>query len=238
MLSEFPCITAPLDQKQRHDAQNGPQSRNPPEDGQTPSEAVEGLLAAFDGFQAHVVGGGTDLVLQPPHGLSCGLLGGREAVAVHAAGHLGRGAADLAVLLRAVSLDRQPLPQLSAGAWQLKERGIEVAAVQVWREIKEQAVEVARVAQELAEKGRAWLERVAERAAEQVRDVVERVTPADAWADFFAAAAPGASAAAEGLAQDLEVERRQEAQREAAEREARERERRAHERDRGDDHGW
>ena len=144
--------------------------------------------------------------------------------------------------VRAVSLDRQPLPQLSAGAWQLKERGIEVAAVQVWREIKEQAVEVARVAQELAEKGRAWLERVTERAAEQVRDVVERVTPADAWGEFFAAAAPGASAAAEGLARDLEVERRLEAQREAAEREARERvqeqERRAHERDDGHDHGW
>ena len=114
--------------------------------------------------------------------------------------------------------------------------------MQVWREIKEQAVEVARVAQELAEKGRAWLERVTERAAEQVRDVVERVAPADAWGEFFAAAAPGASAAAEGLARDLEVERRQEVQREAAEREARERvqeqERRAHERDRSDDHGW
>ena len=144
--------------------------------------------------------------------------------------------------VRAVSLDRQPLPQLSAGAWQLKERGIEVTAVQVWREIKEQAVEVARVAQELAEKARAWLERVAERAAEQVREAVERAAPADAWGEFFAAAAPGASAAAEGLARDLEVERRQEAQREAAEREARERvqeqERRAHERDDGYDHGW
>ena len=139
-------------------------------------------------------------------------------------------------------MDRQPLPQLSAGAWQLKERGIEVAAVQVWREIKEQAVEVARVAQELAEKARAWLERVTERAAEQVRSAVEWVAPADAWGEFFAAAAPGASAAAEGLARDLEVERRLEAQREAAEREARERvqeqERRAHERDDGHDHGW
>ncbi|MCG6112925.1 MAG: MobA/MobL family protein [Paracoccus sp.] len=140
--------------------------------------------------------------------------------------------------VRAVALDRQPLPQLSAGAWQLKERGIEVAAVQIWREIKEQAVEVARVAQELADKARVWLERV----TEQVRDVVERVAPADAWGEFFAAAAPGASAAAEGLARDLETERRQEAQREAAEREAQEKvqeqERRAHERDRGDDHGW
>ena len=65
--------------------------------------------------------------------------------------------------VRAVSLDRQPLPQLSAGAWQLKERGIEVAAVQVWREVKAQAVEVTRVAQELAYRARSWLERAAER---------------------------------------------------------------------------
>ena len=65
--------------------------------------------------------------------------------------------------VRAVALDREPLPQLSAGAWQLKERGIEVAAVQVWREVKAQAVEVARVAQELAERARSWLERAAER---------------------------------------------------------------------------
>jgi len=65
--------------------------------------------------------------------------------------------------VRAVSLDREPLPQLSAGAWQLKERGIEVSAVQVWREVKAQAVEVARVAQELAGKARSWLERAAER---------------------------------------------------------------------------
>jgi hypothetical protein len=64
--------------------------------------------------------------------------------------------------VRAVGLDRQPLPQLSAGAWQLKERGIEVAAVQVWQQVKAQAVEVARVAQELATQARSWLERAIE----------------------------------------------------------------------------
>jgi hypothetical protein len=53
-LPELPCIAPPLDEEQCHDTQNGPQSRNSPEDGQTPSEAVEGLLAAFDGLQAHV----------------------------------------------------------------------------------------------------------------------------------------------------------------------------------------
>ena len=144
--------------------------------------------------------------------------------------------------VRAVALDRQPLPQLSAGAWQLKERGIEVAAVHVWWEVKAQAAQVARVAQELAGQARSWLERATERATEQVRNVVERVAPADAWEAFFAAAAPGASAAAEGLARDIEAERRQEAQREAVEREAREqlREQETHrtqERDRADDYG-
>ena len=54
--------------------------------------------------------------------------------------------------MRAVALDREPLPQLSLGAWQLKERGIEVAAVQVWHEVRERALEVGRVAQELAER--------------------------------------------------------------------------------------
>ena len=53
ILPELPCIAASLDQERRHDVQNGPQSRNSPEDGQTPSEAIEGLMAAFAGFQAH-----------------------------------------------------------------------------------------------------------------------------------------------------------------------------------------
>ena len=140
--------------------------------------------------------------------------------------------------VRAVSLDRQPLPQLSAGAWQLKERGIEVAAVQVWREVKAQAVEAARVAQELAGQARAWLERVTERAAEQLRGAVERVTPTDPWDDFFAAAAPGVSAAAEGLARDIEAERRQEAAEREAQERVQEQERREHQREQGDDYGW
>ena len=65
--------------------------------------------------------------------------------------------------VRAVELDRAPLPQLSPGAWQLKERGIEVAAVQLWREVKAQALEVARVAEHLSEQVREWLGRTVER---------------------------------------------------------------------------
>ena len=67
--------------------------------------------------------------------------------------------------VRAVELDRAPLPQLSLGAWQLKERGIEVAAVQLWREVKAQAVEVARIAQELSGQVRDWLGRTLEHLA-------------------------------------------------------------------------
>ena len=67
--------------------------------------------------------------------------------------------------VRAVELDREPLPQLSVGAWQMKERGIEVAAVQVWRQVKAQAAEVARVAERLSGQVLNWLERAAERLA-------------------------------------------------------------------------
>ena len=65
--------------------------------------------------------------------------------------------------VRAVELDRDPLPQLSAGAWQMKERGIEVAAVRVWREVKAQAAEVARVAEVLAGQVRDWIGRAVDR---------------------------------------------------------------------------
>ena len=76
--------------------------------------------------------------------------------------------AELHETVRAMSLDRPPLPQLSLGAWQLKERGIEVAAVRVWHEVKEQAVEVGRMAQELAGQVRDWLDRAAERVMDRL----------------------------------------------------------------------
>ena len=47
----------------------------------------------------------------------------------------------------------------------MKERGIEVAAVQVWRQVKAQAAEVARVAERLSGQVLDWLERAAERLA-------------------------------------------------------------------------
>ena len=55
----------------------------------------------------------------------------------------------------------------------MKERGQEVAAVRVWHEVKAHAVEVARVAQELAGHVRTWLERAADH-------VLDRLQPSEA----------------------------------------------------------
>ena len=79
--------------------------------------------------------------------------------------------AELYETVRAMSLDRPPLPQLSLGAWQLKERGIEVAAVRVWHEVKDRAAEIRQVVQELTGQVRDWLDRAAER-------VMDRLEPA------------------------------------------------------------
>jgi len=85
-----------------------------------------------------------------------------------AARERGDESAELHETVRAMSLDRPPLPQLSLGAWQLKERGIEVAAVRVWHEVKAQAVEVGRMVQELTGQVRDWLDRAAERVMDRL----------------------------------------------------------------------
>jgi hypothetical protein len=71
--------------------------------------------------------------------------------------------AELHETVRAMSLDRPPLPQLSLGAWQMKERGIDVGRVGAWHEAKARAAEVMEVARELAVHVRDWLDRAAER---------------------------------------------------------------------------
>ena len=81
--------------------------------------------------------------------------------------------AELHETVRAMSLDRPPLPQLSLGAWQLKERGVEVAAVRVWHEVKDRAAEVRQAVQELTGQVRDWLDRAAER-------VMDRLGPGQA----------------------------------------------------------
>ena len=76
--------------------------------------------------------------------------------------------AELHQTVRAMSLDRPPLPQLSPGAWQMKERGIEVAAVRVWHEVKDRAAEVRHMVQELTGQVRDWLDRAAERVMDRL----------------------------------------------------------------------
>ena len=76
--------------------------------------------------------------------------------------------AELHEAVRAMSLDRPPLPQLSLGAWQLKERGVEVAAVRVWHEVKDRAAEVMELARDLAGQVRDWLDRAADRVLDRL----------------------------------------------------------------------
>lgn len=78
--------------------------------------------------------------------------------------------------MRAVSLDRPPLPQLSPGAWQMKERGIEVGRVAAWYEVKARAAEVAHLARDLAGQVRDWLDRTADRVLDRLG--AERPEPA------------------------------------------------------------
>ncbi len=82
---------------------------------------------------------------------------------------------ELQETVRAVALDRPPLPQLSPGAWQLKERGIEVGRVGAWHEAKARAAEVREIAQDLGRQVRDWLGEHLDRTAERV---LERVRPA------------------------------------------------------------
>lgn len=98
-------------------------------------------------------------------------LGAQRAEALElasAARERGDEGAELHETVRAMSLDRSPLPQLSLGAWQLKERGIEVAAVRVWHEVKDRAAEVREVVQELTGQVREWLDRAAERVMDRL----------------------------------------------------------------------
>ena len=76
--------------------------------------------------------------------------------------------AELQETVRAVELDRPPLPQLSPGAWQMKERGIEVGRVRAWHDAKARAAEVREVARELAVHVRDWLDRTMERVMDRL----------------------------------------------------------------------
>ncbi len=76
--------------------------------------------------------------------------------------------AELRETVRAIELDRPPLPQLSPGAWQMKERGIEVGRVGAWHEAKARAAEVMELARDLAGHVRDWLDRAADRVLDRL----------------------------------------------------------------------
>jgi hypothetical protein len=75
---------------------------------------------------------------------------------------------ELVQTVRAIELDRPPLPQLSPGAWQMKERGIEVGRVGAWHDAKARAAEVMEVARELVGHVRDWLDRAADRVLDRL----------------------------------------------------------------------
>ena len=77
-------------------------------------------------------------------------------------------AEELAQTVRAVELDRPPLPQLSPGAWQMKERGIEVGRVGAWYEAKARAAEVMELARDLAGHVRDWLTQASDRVLDRL----------------------------------------------------------------------
>ena len=60
--------------------------------------------------------------------------------------------------VRALSLERDPLPQLSAGAWQMKDRGMVTPSVERWNAVKERAAEGAQVVRDFADRAGVWLE--------------------------------------------------------------------------------
>ena len=76
--------------------------------------------------------------------------------------------AELVQTVRAIELDRPPLPQLSPGAWQMKERGIEVGRARAWHEAKARGAVVMEVARELAGHVRDWLDRAADRVLDRL----------------------------------------------------------------------
>jgi len=75
---------------------------------------------------------------------------------------------ELVQTVRAIELDRPPLPQLSPGAWQMKERGIEVGRVGAWHEAKARAAEVMELARDLAGQVRDWLDRATDRVLDRL----------------------------------------------------------------------
>jgi len=130
--------------------------------------------------------------------------------------------------VRALALNREPLPQLSVGAWQMKERGEDVEFVVEWRRIKAAAHEIKGAALELAGSVRDWVEQ----GVTHVKSLAERVREAAQGMDFS-----GYGARAAEVVQGFKAEDRAEAQEAAKQRQQLEQQRQERER-LEEDHGW
>ncbi len=108
---------------------------------------------------------------------------------------------ELVHTVRALELSREPLPQLSSGAWYLKERGDDVESVVEWQRIKLAAQEIKGAALELAGHVRDWLEQ----GVTHVKGLAERVREAAAGMDF-SSYAERAHELAQGFRSDERVE--------------------------------
>jgi len=140
--------------------------------------------------------------------------------------------AALAQTVRAMALNREPLPQLSSGAWYLKERGDDVDSAVEWRRVRQAAQEIKETARELAGQVREWVQQ----GLEQVKSLAERVREASMGMDMSAYA----SRAAE-LAQSFRSEEREDLQEEKqveAQRQEREQEAQKNAPDQSYDRGW
>jgi len=131
--------------------------------------------------------------------------------------------------VRALALDRAPLPQLSAGAWQMKERGEDVESVAEWRRVRQAAHEIKGAALELAGQVRDWVEQ----GVTHVKSLAERVREAAAGMDLS-----GYGTRAAEVVQGFKAEDRAEAlEAEKLRQQQLEQERRAREH-LNEDHGW
>lgn len=154
-------------------------------------DALSGLCGRCGGVVGHplpVVGLQSDLqrlwsvlrrALHSADRLGKRLVHLRGFVAGHAGAVRERGDEGVALeqTVRAISLNRSPLPQLSLGAWQMNERGHEVDAVRAWHEAKSYALEVSRAVQELDVPIQDWLDRQAERVLDRVAPEHDRREP-------------------------------------------------------------
>ncbi len=145
--------------------------------------------------------------------------------ATHAEEH---GDRDLQVAetLRALELDRRPLPQLSVGAWQMKERGEDIESVRNWYDVKAAALEIKETVQEIS----GYFREVLERGKEHVSSLADRVREAASSMDF-AAYAERAMDVVKGFRQEEQYEQREvEKQAQQLEKERLEQERRSYSR--------